>query len=52
MGFVDAGRNDFRLKTTSPARNQGTSSFPSHDFDNVARPKGGSADQGAFEATN
>jgi hypothetical protein len=52
MDFVDSGRKNFRLKTTSPARNQGSSSFPSHDFDNVARPKGGSADQGAFEASN
>jgi hypothetical protein len=52
VGFVDAGRKNFRLKTTSPARNQGTSSFPPNDYENVARPKGGSADQGAFEATN
>lgn len=52
LQFVDPSRKDFRLKTGSPARNQGTSSFPDDDFDNVQRPKEGSADQGAFEGNN
>lgn len=52
LQFVDPTRKDFRLKTGSPARNQGSSTYPDDDFDNVSRPKGGSADRGAFEATN
>ena len=50
--FVDPSGLNFRLKVGSPARNQGSSTFPSTDFDDIARPKGGSADQGAFEASN
>jgi hypothetical protein len=52
MQFVDPTRKDFRLKTGSPARNQGTSLYPDDDFDDVQRPKEGSADQGAFEGNN
>lgn len=51
MGFVDPARLNFRLGGNSPARNQGSDSFPQIDFDNVTRPKGGAPDQGAFEAT-
>ena len=40
MQFEDAARKNFRLRTTSPARNQGTSDYPDFDFDNVSRPKG------------
>jgi hypothetical protein len=50
MGFVDPSRRNFRLGFNSPARNQGTSSYPPTDFDDVRRPKEGSSDQGAFEA--
>jgi hypothetical protein len=50
MDFVDPSRLNFRLTKNSPARNQGSTSFPQIDFDNVTRPKEGTADQGAFEA--
>jgi len=50
MDFVDPGRLNFRLTKNSPARNQGSNAFPQIDFDNVTRPKEGTADQGAFEA--
>jgi hypothetical protein len=49
MDFIDAPRFDFRLKETSPARNAGGDTFPYVDFDDVARPVDGRADQGAFE---
>jgi parallel beta helix pectate lyase-like protein len=47
--FVDAGRQNFRLKVGSPARNAATNDFPPSDFADVTRPKDGAADQGAFE---
>jgi hypothetical protein len=49
MAFLDPLRKNFRLSTNSPARNEGSSSYPKTDFDDVARPKGGAPDQGAFE---
>lgn len=52
MGFVDPARKNYRLNIRSPARNQGSNVFPDTDFDNVPRPKEGSADQGAFEGNN
>lgn len=52
IGFVDPSRGNYRLKISSPARNQGSSNFPPTDHDDVARPKEGSADQGAFEGNN
>lgn len=52
MEFRDPNGMDYRLKTTSPARNQGTSNYPDDDFDDIQRPKEGSADQGAFEGNN
>lgn len=52
MEFVNPGKGDYRLRVGSPARNQGSSNFPPTDYDDVSRPKGGSADQGAFEASN
>ncbi len=52
MDFVNPAKGDYRLQVGSPARNQGSSNFPPTDYDDVTRPKGGSADQGAFEASN
>lgn len=49
MGFVDPGARDFRLGPDSPARNAGSNTFPTVDFDDVSRPQDGQADQGAFE---
>ena len=49
IGFVDASRKDFRLQSSSAARNAGSSQFPAVDFDDVPRPQDGVADQGAFE---
>ena len=49
MGFVGASANNFRLLSTSPARNAGSSGAPATDFDGVSRPQGGAPDQGAFE---
>jgi len=49
MSFLDPGRLNFRLSTNSPARNRGSNIFPAIDFDDVARPKDGAPDQGAFE---
>jgi hypothetical protein len=51
MEFVDAGRKDFRLKVGSPARNESTNGFPPTDYANVARPKEGAGDQGAYEGS-
>lgn len=48
--FVNAGANDFHLKSTSPILNTGTSEeglFAPYDFDNVFR--GSEIDPGAFE---
>jgi parallel beta-helix repeat protein len=51
--FVDYqpnGTGNYRLKSTSPAINQGlTVSAPATDIDNVARPRGGAPDLGAYE---
>jgi hypothetical protein len=49
MDFVNPSSSNYRLKVGSPARNQGTENFPAKDFGDVARPKDGAADQGAFE---
>jgi hypothetical protein len=51
MQFVDPSRMNFRLKTGSPARNEGTNEFPPTDHADVSRPKEGAADQGAFEGS-
>lgn len=48
--FVDAAGGNFRLSATSPARNAVTGGFPSDDYDGIARPQDGVADQGAFES--
>jgi hypothetical protein len=51
--FVDYqadGSGNYRLKGSSPAINQGlTVSAPAADIDNVARPRGGAPDIGAYE---
>jgi hypothetical protein len=42
---------NYRLKSTSPAVNKGTSSYaPTTDIDGVARPRGGAFDIGAYES--
>lgn len=52
MGFDDPGRKRFRLKSSSPARNDGSNDYPPIDFDDVRRPKDGAPDQGAYEGSN
>jgi hypothetical protein len=52
MQFVDAGGGNYRLGVNSPALNGGSDSFPQVDHDDVARPKNGAPDQGAFEGNN
>lgn len=49
MGFVSASTRNYRLQSTSPARNAGSASHPPVDFDGIARPQDGTSDQGAFE---
>ena len=49
MAFVDVGRQNYRLRSSSPARNAGIGDFPAVDFDGVPRPIDNRADQGAFE---
>ena len=49
MGFVDSSTKNFRLKSDSAARNQGTNQYPDTDYDDVVRPQDGTPDQGAFE---
>ncbi len=51
MEFVDASNRKFRLRISSPARNEGSSDFPLTDFDDIKRPKDGASDQGAFEGS-
>ena len=52
MEFIDPTRKQFRLKISSPARNEGSTDFPPTDFDDVKRPRDGAPDQGAFEGSN
>lgn len=50
VSYLATGSGNYRLKSTSPAVNKGTSSYaPATDIDNVARPKGGAFDIGAYE---
>ncbi len=51
MEFVDPVRKNFRLKVSSPARNEGTNGFPPIDYADVKRPKDGAGDQGAYEGS-
>ena len=51
VSYNPTGTGDYRLKSTSPAVNKGTSNYaPRLDIDNVARPKGGAYDIGAHES--
>jgi hypothetical protein len=52
MEFVDPSRRKYRLKISSPARNEGSSDFPAVDFDDVKRPRDGAPDQGAYEGSD
>jgi parallel beta-helix repeat protein len=48
--FVNAGAGDYRLSSTSPARNAGTSQLaPFGDLNGLPRPAGGAFDIGAYE---
>lgn len=48
--FVNAGANDFRLLSTSPARDTGTAiSGVDEDYARVPRPQNGTVDKGARE---
>jgi hypothetical protein len=60
--FVDLGRFDFHLRSTSPAKDAGATVLPNNPFvvgngraadkDGVARPQGKAFDLGAYEALN
>lgn len=48
--FQNSGSKDYRLKSTSPARNAGPASgCPTVDMILVTRPKGGLCDRGSYE---
>jgi parallel beta-helix repeat protein len=47
--FVNPGGADFRLQTSSPAINAGTTTAPRYDLLKKSRPQGGAADLGAYE---
>ena len=51
VNYQANGTGDYRLKSTSPAINKGTASYapPATDINNVARPRGGAFDIGAYE---
>jgi len=49
--FIDLAKDDFRLTTSSSARNAG-GNCPSADLVETARPQEGECDQGAFEYTS
>ncbi|MDB5933622.1 MAG: hypothetical protein JWQ01_966 [Massilia sp.] len=50
VDFKPDGGGNYRLKKTSPAVNHGSASYaPATDIDNVARPRGGAPDIGAYE---
>ena len=50
--FLDADRNDLRLRADSPAVDSGTSEdYPDTDFCGVVRPVGEAPDMGALERT-
>jgi hypothetical protein len=52
VNYQANGTGNYRLKSsTSPAANRGTASYaPATDIDNVARPRGGKFDIGAYES--
>jgi len=50
VSYYPTGTGDYRLQSTSPAINKGTSSYaPTTDFLGAARPSGGAFDIGAYE---
>jgi hypothetical protein len=49
MGFAGASSLNFKLTSSSAARNAGSKDVGGYDFDGVARPQEGAGDQGAFE---
>ncbi|MDB4935206.1 MAG: hypothetical protein JWP87_2178 [Labilithrix sp.] len=50
VNYQANGTGDYRLKSTSPGIDKGTSMYaPSFDIDNVARPRGAALDIGAYE---
>ncbi|WP_051933641.1 choice-of-anchor Q domain-containing protein [Massilia sp. BSC265] len=50
VSYNPTGAGDYRLQSTSPAVNKGTKNYaPTVDILNVARPKGGAWDIGAYE---
>ena len=50
VSYNPTGTGDYRLQSSSPAINKGTSSYaPTTDMLGVARPKGGAFDIGAYE---
>ncbi|MES2150746.1 MAG: choice-of-anchor Q domain-containing protein [Pseudomonadota bacterium] len=51
VGYLPTGSGNYRLQSTSPAVNKGIStSAPTVDIDNVARPRGVALDIGAYES--
>jgi len=51
VNYQANGTGNYRLQSTSPAINKGVAtSAPTTDIDNVARPKGGALDIGAYES--
>jgi hypothetical protein len=49
ISYNPTGTGDYRLQSTSPAVNRGTSTAATTDILGVARPKGGAFDIGAYE---
>jgi hypothetical protein len=50
VNFKEDGTGNYHLRRGSPAANKGDSALaPAHDIDNVARPRGGAVDIGAYE---
>jgi parallel beta-helix repeat protein len=51
VGYAANGTGNYRLQSSSPAVNKGlAASAPAYDIDNVARPRGGAVDIGAYES--
>ena len=51
VSYNPTGTGDYRLQSSSPAVNKGTkTNAPTVDINNVARPKGGAWDIGAYES--
>ncbi len=47
---TDPATADFRLRSSSPARDAGTTPPPPTDLENIRRPQGAAADLGAYES--